>query len=263
MIVVPRATIARTCRVGAAWLAVCAVLLLIPVSAAQADSDALWNILHNLCVPDEQQHGNPAPCAVVNLSGGEQHGYVLLKDIAGATQFLLMPTAKITGIESPAILAPDATNYFAIAWQSRTYVKAIVQQTMPRNDISLAVNSVYGRSQNQLHIHIDCVRSDVRNALRAAEPTIRGAWAPLGVALEGHQYLAMKVEGAQLQVNPFKLLADGVPGARDAMGYQTLVVVGATFSNGHDGFILLDDRANAATGDTGSGEELQDHTCTL
>ena len=95
MIVVPRATLARTCRVGAAWLAVCAVLLLIPFSAAQADSDALWNILHNLCVPDEQQHGNPAPCAVVNLSGGEQHGYVLLKDIAGATQFLLMPTAKL------------------------------------------------------------------------------------------------------------------------------------------------------------------------
>ena len=49
---------------------------------------------------------------------------------------------------------------------------------MPRDDISLAVNSVYGRSQNQLHIHIDCVRSDVRNALRAADPTIRGPGRP-------------------------------------------------------------------------------------
>jgi CDP-diacylglycerol pyrophosphatase len=134
---------------------------------------------------------------------------------------------------------------------------------MPRDDISLAVNSVYGRSQNQLHVHIDCVRSDVREALHAAEPTIRTTWAPLGVPLEGHHYLAMRVDGEQLTVNPFKLLADSVPGARDAMGYQTLVVVGWTFANGRDGFIVLDDRANAATGDTGSGEELQDHTCTL
>lgn len=263
MIVVPRAIFARTCRVAAAWLAVCAVLLLIPFTAAHADSDALWNILHNLCVPDQQLHGKPDPCTLVNLTGGEQHGYVLLKDISGATQFLLMPTAKITGIESPAILAPDAPNYFGLAWQSRTYVEGVVHQTMPRDDISLAVNSVYGRSQNQLHVHIDCVRSDVRNALRAAEPTIRTTWAPLGTPLAGHHYLAMKVKGEQLQVNPFTLLAAGVPGARDAMGYHTLVVVGATFSDGRDGFIILDDRANAATGDTGSGEELQDHTCTL
>jgi len=262
MIVVPRATLVRTCRACAAWLAVCAALLLIPLGTAQADSDALWNIVHNLCVPDQQQHGTPAPCAVVDLRGGVQHGYVLLKDLVGATQFLLMPTAQITGIESPAVLAPDATNYFAIAWQSRTYVEGVVHQTLPRDDVSLAVNSVYGRSQNQLHIHIDCVRSDIRDALRKSEPTIRATWAPLAAPLVGHRYLAMKVEGEQLDVNPFKLLADGVPGARDAMGYHTLVVVGATLSDGHDGFIILDDRADTATGDTGSGEELQDHTCT-
>ena len=32
--------------------------------------------------------------------------------------------------------------------------------------ISLAVNSTFGRSHNQLHIHIDCIGSDVKAALR-------------------------------------------------------------------------------------------------
>jgi CDP-diacylglycerol pyrophosphatase len=86
---------------------------------AHADPDALWTIVHDRCVPDRQHYGDPAPCAWVNLSSGKQNGYAVLKDIAGTTQYLLIPTARITGIESPAILAPDATNYFAAAWRVR------------------------------------------------------------------------------------------------------------------------------------------------
>jgi hypothetical protein len=58
--------------------------------------------------------------------------------------------------------------------------------------------------------------------------------------------------------NPFTLLADGVPGARMAMGEQTLVVVGAEFAGGSPGFIILTDQVNLA-----SGEELQDHSCAI
>ena len=261
MIAVTKAVPAWTRRACAAGVALSAALSL-ALGPAHADSDALWNVVHNLCVPNQEQYGRSAPCAVVSLTGGEQHGYVLLKDLVGATQFLLMPTARVTGIESPAVLAGDAPNYFAIAWRSRTYVEGIVHTTLPRDDVSLAVNSMYGRSQNQLHIHIDCVRADVRYALRVMEPAIGAGWAPLGVQLVGHPYLAMKVDGEQLAANPFKLLADGVPGAREDMGRHTLVVVGATFETGGDGFIILDGRADASTGNTGSGEELQDHTCT-
>jgi CDP-diacylglycerol pyrophosphatase len=38
----------------------------------------------------------------------------------------------------------------------------------PRDTISLALNSEFGRSQNRLHIHIDCVGADVRTALHKA-----------------------------------------------------------------------------------------------
>jgi CDP-diacylglycerol pyrophosphatase len=70
------------------------------------------------------------------------------------------------------------------------------------------------------------------------------------------------VMGDELIANPFLLLADGVPGARAAMGKHTLVVVGATFA-GAPGFVILDDQADPATDDRASGEELQDHNCTI
>lgn len=251
-------------RVRAAALAAGLGIGLVLAAAASADPDALWNIVHTKCVPNEQQHGDPAPCRLVDLRNGEQNGYVVLKDRAGATQFLLIPTARVTGIESPALLASGAPNYFAYAWRSRTYVDGILRKPLPRDDVSLAINSVSGRSQNQLHIHIDCVRGDVRAILKQSEPAVGDRWAALGAPLAGHTYLAMKAAGADLdQINLFTLLAGGVPGARQDMGHHTLVVVGTTLSDGRPGFIILDDHANAAAGDDASGEELQDHACAV
>jgi CDP-diacylglycerol pyrophosphatase len=228
-----------------------------------ADPDALWNIVHRLCVTNEERFGDPAPCQRVELRSGDRNGYAVLKDPFRATQFLLIPTARITGIESPALVAGNAPNYFASAWRSRTYVDHAVHRVLPRSDVALAVNSASARTQNQLHIHIDCVRADVRSALQREE-TISDRWAPLGVLLTGHRYLAMRVDAAQLDgVNPFKLLADGVPGARQDMGDHTLVVIGAVSPNGRPGFIILDDRVDPAVGDQASGEELQDHTCAV
>jgi CDP-diacylglycerol pyrophosphatase len=63
--------------------------------------------------------------------------------------------------------------------------------------------------------------------------------------------------------DPFKLLAEGVPGARMAMGEQTLVVVGTEFADGSPGFIILTDLINLASGDHASGEELQEHGCAI
>jgi len=260
--IISRATPRLKSRAAAAVLAICLGLVL--AATAFADPNVLWNIVHTKCVPNEQQHGNPAPCRLVDLSSGEQNGYVVLKDLVGATQFLLIPTARVTGIESPLLLAPGAPNYFAYAWRSRAYVGGILKKTLPREDVSLAINSVTGRSQNQLHIHIDCVRGDVRAILKQAQSIIGDHWGAVGAPLAGHTYLAMKVAGADLdQVNPFTLLADGVPGARADMGHHTLVVVGATLSDGRPGFILLDDHTNPAAGDDASGEELQDHACAI
>ena len=248
-----------------AVIAVVAAAVLAACAAAHAgDPDALWKIVSGLCVPNQQQHGEPAPCALVDLQGGVAGGYVVLKDLEGATQYLVIPTARITGIEDPQLLQPGAPNYFADAWNERTYTEKAAGRPLPRDALSLAVNSSFGRSQNQLHIHIDCLRPSVQAALRRQAATIGDSWAPFPEALAGHRYRAMRVMGEALDgADPFKLLAARRPGAAAAMGEQTLVVAGALFAAGRPGFILLNDRTDLARGDRAGGEELQDHSCAI
>jgi CDP-diacylglycerol pyrophosphatase len=50
--------------------------------------------------PGQEQKGDPAPCALVDLRERDAKGYVVLKDLVGATQYLLIPTARVSGIES-------------------------------------------------------------------------------------------------------------------------------------------------------------------
>ena len=241
-----------------------ALLLVSGFAAQAADPDALWKITHDRCVPDQTQHDDPAPCAKVDLTEGEAKGYVVLKDIVGATQFLVIPTARINGIESPEILVPDTTNYFAAAWHERSFMEKRIGHDVPRDWVSLAINSAVGRTQNQLHIHVDCISVDVHDLLRQHMSEIGTSWAPFPVPLAGHRYSAIAVAGENLDgTNPFLLLANGEEGARADMGDETLVVVGATLADGKPGFIVLADRADLAAGNRASGEELQDHTCKL
>jgi CDP-diacylglycerol pyrophosphatase len=225
--------------------------------ARAADPDALWKIVGGKCAPNEAATGKPAPCLAVDLPTG----YAVLKDIRGKTQVLVIPTAKVTGIESPDLLAPHAPNYWQAAWAARSYVARFAGRDTGRADVILAVNSIDGRSQNQLHIHVDCIDPQVRDALQAALPDIGPHWRPLAVDLAGHRYQAMRLDGEALHANPFDLLADGDPTARSDMGLETLVVAGVQFPGGKPGFVLLSDRADLAAGDHGSGEDLMDHTC--
>ena len=201
-------------------------MLAIVVCAPQvaADPNALWTIVNGQCVPDQRSNDDPAPCALVDLDGGEPRGYAVLKDLVGATQFLLIPTERVAGIESPQILAPDAPNYFADAWRARSFVEQRAGRELPRDWLSLAINSADARSQDQLHIHIDCVRADVRQALTAHATDIGLTWQPFPVALAGQRYRALALQGSDLTAdNPFQLLSDGLPPG-DSMGAQTLVV---------------------------------------
>ncbi|MDT5340626.1 MAG: CDP-diacylglycerol pyrophosphatase [Mycobacterium sp.] len=226
------------------------------VARADGDPSALWHIVDGQCVPDQLAHEDPAPCAEVDLNGGS----AVLKDLVGATQFLLIPTERSSGIEDPAILAPGAPNYFAAAWRARSFVDERAGSTLPREWLSLAINSAFARSQDQLHIHVDCVRPDVHQALTEHAAAVGPNWAPFPVPLAGHRYDAMSVSGDDLDgSNPFVLLADGVAGARDDMAARTLVVVGSVGADGHPGFVVLTDRADAATGDQAEGEQLEDH----
>lgn len=226
--------------------------------------DALWQVVHNVCVPEQLQHQDATPCIHVDLSGGTEKGFALLKDPRGAYQFLLVPTAPISGIESPLLLNSKAENYFADAWKSRTYVSAALHRELPRGAIGLAINSLASRSQDQLHIHIACVRPDVSEALLQNQEAIGSQWIQLGRSLMGHNYTAIWVTDESLHAtNPFKLLADSLPGSARNMEQRTLVVIGLTRADGTNGFVILSDQVDRAHIDLANGEELLDSNCRI
>ena len=201
-----------------AWLvsiAVVCVACLAALPSQTANSNALWHVVHDLCVTDMKISGLPAPCVAVDLKGG----YAVLKDIRGQTELLLIPTRRITGIESPNLLEPGGPNYWQAAWQARDLFEKRVGRPVPREDVALAINSIYGRTQDQLHIHIDCVRPDVARALKADQSAIGLRWSALRVKFSGHRYRVRRLRGADLGArDPFLLLADGDPRARADMG---------------------------------------------
>ena len=238
----------------AAGLALALLLLAAPAARA-SDPNALWRIVHDHCVPEQQAHERPLPCESVSVEGG----WALLKDRNGVAQYLLIPTARVSGIEDAAVLAPDAPDYFAAAWAARGDVLARLERPLPRDALSLAINSAAGRSQNQLHIHIDCIRPDVRATLRRDAGAIGPQWAKLPADLRDHPYVARRLDGTDLdQANPFRVLAD-MPGVgAGGIGAWTLAVAAVD-----GGFVLLADRGNPATGDRAEAEELLDHDCAL
>src|SRR5947209_8446740 len=129
--------------IGSVSLTGCALL----AQGLARDPDALWFVVHNICAPDQWQFRSPSPCAEVDLGTG----YVILKAPGSPTHFLLVPTARVTGIEDPAILAPHAPNYWAQAWRARQYVEQRAGRVLERDEVGLAVSSIDGRTQDQLH----------------------------------------------------------------------------------------------------------------
>jgi CDP-diacylglycerol pyrophosphatase len=249
----------RSYAVGAAFLLV-GFLALAASCLAASDRDALWKVTHDQCVPDERAHGNPTPCVRVDLDDGPNKGYVILKDRVGVAQYLLIATRKISGIESPDLLAPSSPNYWAEAWQNRAYVSAAAKHDLASDEIGLAINSQPARSQDQFHIHIDCLQPDVRALLAAHGTEIATTWAELPFDLRGEHYFARRLADIASE-DPFKLLAGGVAGAAQHMSEETLVVAGASFAPGQNGFVLL--AARATPGHPAHGEDLLDHGCTL
>jgi CDP-diacylglycerol pyrophosphatase len=247
-----------------AVICACTAFLLFAANAAQGDlpRNALWEVVHNLCVPGQSLHHDPKPCVQVDLTGGIENGFAILRDPRGGVQFLIIPTTRIPGIESPSVRAPNAKNYFASAWEARTHIDDALHLTLSRDDIGLAINSVVSRSQDQLHIHFSCIRADVWETLHEHAGNIGNQWAPFNVSLVGHRYIAMWVSGERLSPhNPFRLLAEGLPDAKRDMGNRTLVVIGLTRVDGIKGFVILTDHVNKQSGDLANGEELLDHAC--
>jgi CDP-diacylglycerol pyrophosphatase len=192
----------------------------------------LWPIVQ-YCTAARHDTGEPA-CFLTDPA----RGYALLKDIRGPTQVLLVATDRRWGLEDPRIEAPDAPNYLAAAWAARRCVSRLAGRDIPDGEISLAINSMRGRTDGQFHIHIDRIRPEVAAKLSPGTSELD---------FGDHRYRVRHIDS----LKGTNLFAEEAARAKAAIGEETMVVAG----DPRGGFYVLTDRAGGT--DRASGEELQ------
>jgi CDP-diacylglycerol pyrophosphatase len=250
-------------RPGPALALTFAVALAASSRPAEADPNALWRIVHDGCVPHVEAGQGPSPCETVDLAHGPAEGVAILKDLRGVAQMLAIPTRRISGIEDPQMLAPDAPPVFADGWKAKTLIEArLGGEPLPREAIALAINSKWARSQEQFHVHVDCVAIDVAKTLKDYGSALDDRWRPMTVPLAGRTYFARRLDSADLSDREplLSLLDDGLPEAKHDLGAMSFAAVGANF-DGKPGFILLADAFSTEGG--GHAEDVQDHNCAI
>jgi CDP-diacylglycerol pyrophosphatase len=224
---------------------------------SQLGENSLWRVVHVLCEVSSKM-GIAFPCLSVTENKGGLSGWALLS--VGPDHILTVPTRKIAGIESPDILNPAMPNFWNVAWQARKFLASTAEGPIARDRVALVINSVRGRSQNQLHIHTSCIRQDVSRSVKSQANVITGDWGILKPTIDGIHYRVKSVESGDLKdTNIFHQLPAAVQSKPDAMARQTIAVIGATLPDGKPGFYILNDQTRGRN--LGHAETLLDTSC--
>lgn len=232
--------------------------LIVTAGAAYAGvtRDTLW-VVTRACVAAQAAFGKPFPCLRVDLGGHDRPGFAVLKAPLLKTELVVMPTDRIAGLEDHSLRKPSGGAYWQAAMSARQSVADALHGRLDISDVALAVNSEGGRSQDQLHIHLDCVKPAVRATLRAHASAFTGEWRPLPFPLEGERYYGKRIPAEALDgLNPFAQLAH-LPGPHDLQS-TSLAMVSTSPSDPAPGAYLLAYRAGNS-----HAEWLLDHDCAL
>ncbi len=253
--------LASSALVLATGLAMAALLAVEPIEAHNRDALALSV---GSCLVTERALHLPFPCLAVDQPAGGDGGYAVIRPPLARSEILLVPTAPIIGIESPALLAADAAPFFQDAWSARHFVVSSLPRDPGWAGLGMAVNSRPSRSQDRLHIHVDCLQPSVMAALSRYGQRIGERWTRFPVPLAGGRYWARQASVAAFErMNPVAEMRAGVPVARRSMAEMTLVVAGIERTGGKPAFMLLAADTRARGGAWSVGEDLLDHTCSI
>ena len=226
------------------WLQICSfpvALIAVGLIAAVAwgagvQRQALWPVIQ-ACVATYKLTGSPFPCLKVDLQGGQARGFIVLRPPIGDPDTILSPTRRVTGVEDGFLQSPDAPNYFAEAWNARSFLGG---GPIDATRVGLVVNPAVVRSQDQMHIHIACLVPEAAAALRAFAPRAPiGEWAKLGPLIPHSVFWIYRTGQSDLAgVYPFRLAAEGLAGMARSRADITIAVAKVPM-DGTDEFVVL------------------------
>ena len=94
----------------------------------------------------------------------------------------------------PTDARADAPRSFSPPGRPRPLVEARLHHALPREAIAIAINSEWARTQDQLHLHVDCVAKSVDETLADDHSSLDDAWRAMTIALNGRIYLGRRLD---------------------------------------------------------------------
>ncbi|MEH1977329.1 MAG: CDP-diacylglycerol diphosphatase [Nostoc sp.] len=238
------------------FLAVISITTISISPALTQDRDYLWRKVQE-CTINQKQKKDPSPCQYVDL----KNNYAIVYD--HASEYLLIPTVKITGIEDPKIWDSKNNPYYPYFWYFawNETLKYVPNKT-PKQ-LGLAVNSKYGRGQDQLHIHMSCINKKVSDQLEklAKAQRITTKWPDINTPNfenpnnTNDKYRVKILSNFGSQVNPFALVKDYI-GSKYSIDEQSIALVRR---NQKEFYILNSD--SRTSNNKGHAEYLLDENC--
>ena len=195
--------------------------------------------------------------AVVIPDAKKAFGYAVKSSDKRLYNLLLIPApvsilkkadARITGVECPRIVQPDALNLWHFAWEEAK------NRFKGGTDLMLGINAKDGRQQDQLHIHLTAFHEDARKTLNGLKiPTDPSAWNTSLFVVMKHVYRILHVPN--LDTNLFELVHKHVAttGKNNDMFQQALAVVSAP----NNGYYVLNTQGKPGAGQPEHDPELR------
>lgn len=111
--------------------------------------------------------------------------FTIIKSLGTRYHYLFVPVTVIAGIESPEFWTTGYPAWFQKAWRFRHIAAPWLGNGVAAEKLGIAINSLPRRTQDQLHIHINCIRKDVQDEINSA--AFSKTWAPITLQSSGGQ----------------------------------------------------------------------------
>ncbi len=235
-------------------------LVIIVVIMSSFVSRSALGLVVSACEVNSTLTGSPYPCLKIVQAQDPLSSYVVLREPTDKERTILAPLADVPGIEDPRLLTAGAPNYFDEAWRELSSIDPRATKAT-RPNFALAINAASWRTQDRLHIHMGCETPRFHALLKTHATEIgNDRFTSLGTNVGW--WATFHAADDLSDLNPLKLVADGVDGARSNMKNLVVGVFSATLPDGQHGFYILA-RIRGANKFHGSAEDMIDPKCRL
>ncbi|WFU09188.1 CDP-diacylglycerol diphosphatase [Rhizobium sp. CB3090] len=234
-------------------------LVIVVIIMSSFVSRSALGLVVRACEVNSTLTGSPYPCLKIVQGQDPLSSYAVLREPTDKERTILAPLADVSGIEDPRLLAAGAPNYFDAAWRERSAGIGPRAWKGSPPDFALAINAASWRTQDRLHIHMGCETPRFR-ALLKIHATEIGSIRFTNLRTNVGWWATFRAADDLSNLNPLKLVADGVDGARSNMKNVVVGVFGSTLPDGQHGFYILA-RIMGANKSRGSAEDMIDPKC--